>query len=150
MNVVQDFVTAENFYPPRLEASGGTPMGRAILTGLDMIASRKDLYRSNGISYYRPWVFLITDGGPDPDDPWRAAAEQVKQGEASKSFAFFTVGVEDANFDILSLIATRDPAKLKGLNFHDLFQWLSTSMKAVSQSSPEDKVSLPPAGWAEI
>jgi uncharacterized protein YegL len=150
VNTIQDFVTAEHFQPPQLQASGGTPMGQAIFAGLDMIAQRKGMYRSNGVSYYRPWIFLITDGGPDPDDPWRAAAERVKEGEASKSFAFFTVGVENANLGVLAKIATRAPVKLKGLNFRDLFLWLSQSMQAVSQSSPGDKVSLPPAGWAEI
>ena len=40
--------------------------------------------------------------------------------------------------------------KLKGLNFRDLFLWLSQSMQAVSQSSPGDKVTLPPPGWADI
>jgi uncharacterized protein YegL len=150
VNMIQDFVTAENFQPPHLQASGSTPMGQAINMGLDMVASRKATYRANGISFYRPWVFLITDGGPDPGDPWKAAAVQVKQGEAAKSFAFFTVGVEGAKFDVLGQIATREPMKLKGINFRDLFLWLSQSMQAVSQSSPGDKVALPPTGWAEI
>lgn len=148
VDVVQDFVTAENFHPPVLSARGNTPMAQAIITGLDMIATRKNTYRSNGISYYRPWVFLITDGGPD--DGWHAAAQQVKAGEASKGFVFFTVGVEGSNLDVLAQIATRAPLKLKGLNFRDLFLWLSQSMQSVSQSSPGDKVSLPPVGWAEI
>ena len=148
VNVAQDFVTAEHFQPPHLNATGGTPMGQAIVTGLDMIASRKNVYRANGISYYRPWVFLITDGGPT--DEWEPAAAMVKQGEASKSFAFFSVGVEGSNFDILAKISTRAPVKLKGLNFRELFLWLSQSMQSVSQSSPSDKVSLPPVGWADI
>ena len=113
-----------------------------------MIATRKTTYRTNGVSYYRPWVFLITDGGPNDD--WQAAAHQVKQGEAAKSFAFFTVGVEGSNFDVLAQISTRAPVKLKGLNFRELFLWLSQSMQSVSQSSPGDKVALPPVGWADI
>jgi uncharacterized protein YegL len=148
VNVIQDFVTAAQFQPPHLIASGNTPMGQAIVTGLEMLAARKSAYRTNGIAYYRPWAFLITDGGPD--DGWQAAAEMVKQGEASKSFAFFTVGVERSKFDVLAKIATRAPVKLKGLNFRDLFLWLSQSMQSVSQSSPGDKVALPPAGWAEV
>ena len=150
VTTIQDFVTAENFQPPHLHASGGTPMGEAIMQGLDMIAQRKATYRANGVSYYRPWVFLITDGGPNPGDPWQTASVQVKQGEASKTFAFFTVGVEGANFPVLGQLATRAPMKLKGLNFRDLFLWLSQSMQAVSQSSTgdEDKVNFPPPGWA--
>jgi uncharacterized protein YegL len=148
VSVVQDFVTAEHFQPPHLSVSGNTPMGEAIVTGLDMVMTRKTTYRTNGISYYRPWVFLITDGGPT--DAWEKAADLVKQGEASKAFVFFSVGVEGANFDALAKISTRAPIKLKGLNFRDLFLWLSQSMKSVSQSSPGDKVTLPPVGWGEI
>ena len=71
----------------------------------------------------------------------------MKQGEASKSFAFFTVGVEGSNFDVLAQIATRAPVKLKGLNFRDLFLWLSQSMQSVSQSSPATRSrSRRPAG----
>lgn len=148
VSIVQDFITAEHFQPPHLTASGNTPMGQAIVTGLGMLASRKSTYRAEGISYYRPWAFLITDGGPSDD--WQPAAEMVKQGEAVKSFAFFTVGVENADLGILANIATRAPVRLKEANFHDMFLWLSQSMQSVSQSSPDDKVSLPPLGWAEV
>jgi uncharacterized protein YegL len=149
VDVIQEFVTAEQFQPPQLKASGRTPMGQAIVTGLDMIATRKNTYRANGISYYRPWAFLITDGGPT--DGWEAAADLVKQGEAAESLAFFAVGVEGAKFDVLARVATRAPMKLKGLNFRDLFLWLSQSMQSVSHSSLGDKVPLPPTnGWAEI
>lgn len=152
VSTIQDFVTAESFQPPRLQTSGSTPMGQAILLGLEMVAQRKAAYRANGISYFRPWIFLITDGGPDPGDPWKAAAEQVKQGDAAKSFAFFTVAVEGANMSILGQIApaTRPPVTLKGLDFRGLFLWLSQSMQSVSQSTPGVTVPLPPIGWGAV
>ncbi len=148
VNVIQDFTTAEQFQPPHLTASGNTPMGQAIVTGLDILASRKSAYRANGIAFYRPWAFLITDGGPD--DGWEPAAEMVRLGAAAKSFAFFTVGGEGTNFEILAKIATRAPVKLKGLNFRDLFLWLSQSMQSVTRSSPGDDVTLQPPGWAVV
>ena len=34
------------------------------LQGLDLLQRRKELYKEN-ISYYRPWILLITDGFVD-------------------------------------------------------------------------------------
>jgi len=149
VKVEGSFHTVLNFFPPHLQASGDTPMGTAIKQGLEMIMQRKEEYRTNGISFYRPWVFLITDGAPT--DEWQSAAAMVREGETSKSFAFFAVGVQGANIDILKQISVREPLKLQGLKFRELFQWLSNSMKSVSRSTPGTAVPLaPPSGWSEV
>ncbi len=145
-----DFQTAEQFVPPNLHTTGDTPMGAAILLGLEMLRKRKDTLKSNGIAYYRPWIFLITDGAPT--DPWKEAAHRVASGEAEKAFQFFAVGVEGANMEILAQISTRTPLSLKELKFRELFTWLSASMQKVSHSQVGDKVTLEnpasPTGWA--
>ncbi|MDP1826687.1 MAG: VWA domain-containing protein [Archangium sp.] len=146
-----EFGTADAFQPPTLASGGDTPMGQAIVRALDLLQQRKEVYRQNGIMFYRPWIFLITDGAPT--DEWKAAAERVKQGETSKNFMFFAVGVEGANMEILQQLSPREPLKLKGLKFRDLFKWLSNSQRAVSRSQTTEQVPLTsptegPNGWA--
>jgi uncharacterized protein YegL len=148
-----DFTTAANFNPPTLQVIGGTPMGAAISTALDMIEERKNSYREHGVAYYRPWAFLITDG--EPNDHWKPVASRVKAGEQQKAFSFFAVGVEGANMEVLSQISVRQPLWLLGMKFAELFSWLSNSQQAVSRSSPGEEVPLldpttGPQGWAAV
>ena len=144
-----DFETVNNFHPKELNTTGDTPLGEAIELGIDLVNKRKKLYKQNGIAYYKPWIILITDG--EPTDPYLHAASLVKEGEANKSFAFFAIGVEGANMQILKQISIRQPLKLKGLMFREFFLWLSASMKMVSVKDPSSSISLlPPTGWSEL
>ncbi len=153
VKLISDFVSADAFRPPSLSAGGNTPMGAAITQGLDLLEQRKQTYRAAGVSYYRPWVFLITDGGPS--DTWQNAAHRVREGDSptKKSFSFFVVGVEGADMSKLSQICSpnRPPMKLQGLSFRELFSWLSSSLSGVARSQPGQAVLLPPpSGWSEV
>jgi uncharacterized protein YegL len=124
-------------------------MGEALNKAVDMITERKQVYRTNGIGFFRPWIFLITDGAPT--DTWTGAAARVREGEAKKGFSFFSIGVEGADFGVLKQISARDPLRLKGLSFREFFRWLSNSQQSVSKSQPGEAVKLEsPAGWAEV
>ena len=152
VRVVQDFVTVEDFRPPLLQPAGLTPMARAIQQALDLLDVRKGQYKTNGVSYYRPWVFLITDGAPEgePEAVIREAGRRVRAEETAKRVAFFAVGVEGADMAQLTELSPRPPLKLQGLRFVDLFVWLSRSAQQVAHSRVGDQVALPPVDWGTI
>lgn len=146
----QAFVTVDQFQPPVLEARGETPMGEAIQRTLALLRDRKEIYKQNGLDYFRPWIFVITDGRPT-DRGWEAVADQVKQEELRKGVIFYAVGVEKADMQVLSRFSeVRPPLKLKGLAFNELFMWLSKSLSAIAHSRPGEQAPLPPVGWGSV
>ena len=103
--------------------------------------------------YYRPWVFLITDGEQqgEAEQIVQHAAQRIKDDEEHKRVAFFAVGVESANMTRLAQIVVRTPVKQIGLNFVEMFVWLSRSTQAVSHSQVDDQqVAMPPPGWGTV
>jgi uncharacterized protein YegL len=141
---IQDFISAGSLIAPTLVAGGATPMGEAIALGLQLVKNRKAEYKASGVLYYQPWIFLITDG--EPTDEWQSAAQMVQAESSAKALAFFAVGVEGANMQILSSITQR-AMKLDGLKFRELFIWLSQSQKRVSGSKPGEQTALPQIGF---
>lgn len=148
-DATQAFVTVDRFNPPLLAVNGNTPMGEAARQGLLLLRQRKEIYKQNSLDYFRPWIFLITDG--HPTDEWQSTAEQIQEEEHRKGMIFFGVGVAGADMRSLAKFSTeRAPLKLKGLAFQELFQWLSKSLSAVAHSKPGEQTTLPPVGWAQI
>jgi len=153
ISVIQNFVTVDKFQPPCLTAAGHTRMGGGIERALALAKERKQIYRDHGISYYRPWVFMITDGQPEgeSEETVQQAARLLRDSESQRHVAFFAVGVEGADMKRLAQLVVREPVKLRGLNFGAMFVWLSASMQSVSHSDSDDPiVGLPPVGWGHF
>jgi uncharacterized protein YegL len=157
--VIHDFSSVNDFEPPNLSPEGLTSMGEAILKSIEMVEGRKNQYKELGVDYYRPWIFMITDGEPTDmqpgDERWNNVVQAVHQGETSGKFMFFGVAVEPANIEILKLITppNRPPVRLKQGRFKELFQWFSRSQKKVSSSRPGEQVTMETpvaAGWGEF
>jgi uncharacterized protein YegL len=154
------FTEGRDLEPRTLVPSGGTPLGTALNLALDQLSQQKQAYREAGLEYYRPWLFVLTDGAPTDGSTFTAAAARVKQAEAARGVSVFCIGVgPHANLDRLrDLSAQRVPVTLDGLSFGEFFGWLSASLGAVSASNEfgssdtgvaaTEQIPLPPAGWA--
>lgn len=143
------FSTIDNLVLPELVPMGITNTGAALMKALDNVDARKTEYKSNGVSYYQPQLFLISDGlSMDDLGP---ASTRIKSLEDGKKLSFFAIGVEGADLRQMSEIGKRQALGLSGLKFDELFQWVSQSAASVSASNPGDKVRLPaPNDWAEL
>jgi uncharacterized protein YegL len=133
-----------------LAAQGDTPMGAAVKHAIQSLEQRKAEYRRDGVSYYQPWVVLMSDGAPT--DSWRDAAQQLREMALAKKVVVLAVGIgPHADLRVLSEFSNRPAKSLNGLKFREFFVWLSQSMERVSQSTPGTKVHLPSTdGWDSI
>ncbi len=158
--LAQDFKSIDQFTAPKLKAQGNTPLGHAMEIGLACLQRRKEIYKRMGVPYYRPWLFLITDGAPTDGMLWYEKAQEIQAADQSGKLSFYTIAVAGADIVILNQIATEDrpPFLLKDLRFRELFQWLSASIRSVSASksihnlaSKSPMLALPPVSdWAII
>jgi uncharacterized protein YegL len=157
------FTEGRDLVPRKLPASGGTPLGAALNLALDLLSRQKQAYREAGLEYYRPWLFVLTDGAPSDGPAFTAAAARVREVEAARGVSVFGIGIgADANMETLrALSAQRAPVTLKGLSFAEFFSWLSASLGAASASNAHassdsgivgaeavQQIPLPPVGWA--
>jgi uncharacterized protein YegL len=158
-----DFTEGRDLPPRQFAAVGGTPMGAALDIAMDELEAQKAAYKAAGLEYYRPWLFLISDGAPTDGDVFDRAVRRVRTAEAAKGVTVFCVGVGvDADLAKLNEIGERDAVMLDGYAFEEMFTWLSNSIGAVAHSpshgqdeeeikrkaeDPNAQVALQPANW---
>lgn len=147
-----DWTDANDFAPFELFAGHATPLGEAMLLALDTAERQKNNLRQFGISYTRPWIFVLTDGAPtDTDARWREACKRVRQSEAENKVLVFPVGVGDVDLTQLAELSTMKPQKTNSASFREMFLWLSGSLRQVSRSVAGSKIDLPSTdSWAGV
>jgi len=144
-----EFKTVDEMVLPALQPMGVTSMGSALTVALNAIEERKQVYKANGIQYYRPILMVISDGLPT--DSVDEVSRRLKEEIELKKLTFMPIAVEGADIEVMSSLSGKQALKLQGVKFEELFEWLSASAAAVSASQPGDAVKAPsPEGWAEL
>ena len=140
--------------PGDIVANGMTAMGQAIAMAEEDLRERRELYRAKGISSYRPWVVLMTDGAPNGS--WEAPADRFRRAAERGKFQY--IGIEIGNgADHATMCrivpAEPGPVKLQGLRFKQFFRWLTDSLKSVSASAVSDQDAVQygdVSSWADL
>lgn len=132
-----------------LQADGVTAMAEAVELAVSELSEKKREYKNSGISYYQPWLVLLSDGYPTDQNGYqsnnyKAIASRVKQLSSKREMLVIPIGIgPDANLSILSEFSATVPAqRLNNNNFKSFFKWLSASVKSQSRSNQDDNFSM--------
>ena len=125
---VLDFGAVEDIKLPKFLARGGTPMGEAVLEALDMLEDRKKQYQKNAVTYWQPWLVLMTDGAATDGEhaiPNKVAmaAEKTCDLVKNKKLTLFSIIIEPGTPDELEKFCGK-LAPLDGVKFEEFFVWL--------------------------
>ncbi len=150
LGMAVQFIPIAEFEPPMLKAAGQTFMAKGIKTALDLLQSHKRSLREQEWDYYRPCVFMITDGFPEGEENSLVteAGARVRAEEAAKRVLFYAVGVGGADLAQVRPLCAREPVDLKGRDFGEAIAFLSRSISTLSQqrAGAEDQIAMPMPG----
>lgn len=113
----------------------------ALDTAFNIVETRKNQYKELGISYYRPWIILLTDGNPNPlnNDVLNRYSNKISKDIASQKYMLTAIGIgEDIDKDILSMLSDGNYSIIKRGGFSRFFQFLSASISASDKGCPQD------------
>ena len=144
--ILVPFGPAYDFEVPRFDCDGMTAMHAAVDLGLGELEARKDQYKANNTAYYRPWMFMLTDGGANDSD--NGAFGRLVQSQTDRHCTFFPVGIGDqVDKELLKSLRTDGHILTASKeDFSGAFLWLSNSLSRTSSSNPGQKVVLAKPG----
>jgi uncharacterized protein YegL len=121
----------------------GTNLGLGVKVAVDRLVSRVKCNRDQGLSAYRPFLVIISDGMPTVGRI-EEVAKEVRGLEQRRRLAVMPLGAgPNADLDALSqFAAARHAVCLEGYRFDLFFHFLYESIVAVSTSRPGDRVRL--------
>ena len=144
---IVDWTSAESYSAPSVTAKGCTSMNQAINEGLNAIAERTEFYRDAGVQYYKPWLFLLTDGCPtDPELTDSTRARLRGEIEAGLNFYPMAIG-ENADQEFLRAYYPENWKNKWVLHadekhFKEAFVWISQSIGKVVKAKPGQRVGM--------
>jgi len=143
------FVPVHELAVPTLVAGGVTPMVEAVQHAIYWISKEKQSLRSRGLQYYRPFLWLLTDGLPTDSrghvsDEWKPLARTLQENVNQKHILFAAVGaanISSDGYEVLTKLSPRGHVKLDNMDYAKLLRLVSSSASrfASGQNLTDDR-----------
>jgi uncharacterized protein YegL len=139
-------VPAAEFHPPQLTAGGVTLLTEAVELAIRHVTAYKGWLKSHGYNYYRPLVFLLTDGIPTDANgresaSWQRLVPDLAAARQNNGLEFYAIGVGNltpAGEQVLSTLVPGGFRVLGGFPFRSLLRLLSATIEKVMDGSGQE------------
>lgn len=112
----------------------------AVRKAMTMVEIRKMEYKTKGISYYRPWIILLTDGNPNPcsQSEVQSLINDVNHCITTNKIMLTAIGIgTNVDSTFLSAISNNNYYRIGQKDISYFFQTLSASMSMNSGGNPQ-------------
>ncbi|WP_434309862.1 vWA domain-containing protein [Hominifimenecus sp. rT4P-3] len=139
--IVQEWRPITKMQPVQFSAGGNTNLSAALDMAVKKVRERGHLYEENGIEVKMPYIILITDGyGGDVT----AIAQEIKKRVADKKMQLWVLAVKGYSKETVAKLTDGkrvfELVHEDGYDFTEFFDLMAVSVKAVSTSSPDQKI----------
>jgi|tagenome__1003787_1003787.scaffolds.fasta_scaffold20772045_2 uncharacterized protein YegL len=143
------YVPVTDLAIPKLSAGGVTPMVEALNLAMECVANRKAQLKAEAKTYYRPLIWLISDGLPTDSagnlsDDWQVLPPKLREREEQKRFLFFAVaahGIDRKGEAVLTALAPESHYRMEGdFNFRTVLATVSASAESVQTDNPTSDI----------
>jgi len=128
------FVPAEKWSPPKLRASGVTPLTEAVMLAVACVEREKERLKVARRNYNRPVIWLWSDGVPtddqgQPTDAWRELVPKLSHSERKfRLYALYPHGIPPEGKAALDQLASA-AWPLEQFAYKDVLPLLSASVE---------------------
>ena len=131
----------DNFAP--LTANGQTPLGKAVELGLSQIDEVLKQYSAQGITVFKPWLIIMSDG--EATDDVRKIARTVREQQENRRIKVkcIDMGNGEGRGDLDKFTLDGEVDTIQSFQIEDFFMMLSRSAVALSTSTPGEDYMRP-------
>ena len=127
--------------PPLKATTDDSSLPKALNLAMELIKTRKTWYKTVGNPYYRPWIFLISNGQGFLSCNITSISEKIKRDTINNKYSFLLTYTKDAEIRLLREFESDIPrTALASLNIMYYFKWLENSLSDVCSSVPVNMV----------
>lgn len=140
-----DWQSVAHYRPkPFPVGNGGTPLAGALIHALDLVEERKRYYKLSSLHYFRPMIYLLTDGEPTDPEKIAEATAKARDSQARKKAAIwaFHVDTEGVGPSVMQTrlrtlrdLTGREALGTRADKLDKLMNFMSASIEAVGNSA---------------